>query len=297
MRLRKNMKRHSDENYMIRTSDMAATYPFFDTYIGKGVARFLLSITGVNKLNKIHAKYCHLDKFEMTSAILSDPMVNVKYQLHGEEHLQKMKEMGAFYTISNHPFGGLDGVILIDIITRVRPDFCVLVNEILTKVTGLSDVWIPVSPPVNKKDYVHDPSKNIYGVRRVAECITSGRPVGMFPAGGVPIFNHELKRPVEQEWQMNNVRIMRRSTIPIFPIAFAGDNSRIYYRIGEKIGYHNAALGLPAEILKKKGTTIDVYIGDPIMPSEIKDFNDLKSLRSFLRKRTLGMLPSYKDLV
>lgn len=288
----------SDENYLIKPEELGSIlHPFFNTRVGIKMGELLLGFLRVNQLNKIHSDHCHLEKWKMTSAILADPRVNVRYEIHGAEHLEKMKNIGAFHTISNHPFGGLDGLMLIDIVSRVRSDFRVLVNGFLTRITGLSDIWIPVKPRVNKKDYVHDPMANISGLRMVAELIAAGHPVGMFPAGGVPHYDKTLKRPIEQEWQMNNIRIIKQSMVPVFPIAFAGDNTGMYFKLGEKFNYQVAALRLPKELLSKKGKVLNVYVGKPIMPEEIESYSDLKSLRKFLRSYTLGLLPQYQSII
>lgn len=291
------MKQRMKKNYLMTTEDLGDFHPFLKSYLGKGLGRILLELLGVQQLNKIHAEYCHLNQWEMTTAILKDRRVDVQYRVHGKEYLERMKEIGAFFTISNHPFGGIDGVILIDIITRIRPDFKVLVNDILTRVTGLKDVWIPVHPPIPAEGYIHDPSKNIFGLKMVVDDINKGIPVGMFPAGTVPEYNKQLKRPIEQPWNMNNIRIIHNSNVPLFPIAFDGNNSSWFFRIGELFNYQITSLQLPTEILRKKGKTIDVYVGAPIMPEEIVNFASLKSLRSFLFERTLGMLPSYQEII
>ena len=282
------------KSYIITLDDLGKLDPFFSKKIGRIVGRMMIKGLGVDKLNKIHAKYLDLSKSDFTSAILSDPEINVKYRVHGAEHLELMRDIEAFYTVSNHPFGGLDGVILIDLVSRIRPDFMVLVNQFLNHISGLKDVWIPIQPRVNKRDYVHDASKNIYGLRKVRERITAGHPVGMFPAGGVPRYDRTTKRPKEQQWQITNTRILMQSKIPIFPIAFEGKNTPLYFKIGELLNYQVASLRLPAEIFRKRGEEIQIYVGEPIMPEELLQYQELKTMRDFVQKRTMDLLPASK---
>lgn len=287
-----------ENNYILTTDDLAQLIsPFFAKRGGKAIGKGLLKMLKIDQINKLHADHSHLSGAEMTSALLADPRINVKYKIHGAENLEQMTSLDAFFTISNHAYGGLDGIILIDIVSKIRPDFKVLVNGLLTRITALADSWIPVQPRVRKDTYVHDPTKNIYGLRMVVEQIKNGHPVGMFPAGGVPLWSKELKCPIEQPWQMPNMRIIRSSPVPIIPIAFEGNNSKRYYKIGERINYQVAATSLPSEILNKKGETIDVFIGKAIHPEEIQPLKDLKSIRKFVRRRTLELIPSYQGIL
>lgn len=285
-------------NFLVTVDDLGdILHPFFRSRIGRFLGKGLLSILKIKDLNRIHDAHCHLKGTEVTKAILADPRIDVTYTLHGSEHLELMKKMGAFFTISNHPYGGLDGIILIDIMGAVREDFKVLVNGFLNRITALNDYWIPVQPRINRKNYVHDPSKNISGVRMVTQQILEGHPVGMFPAGGVPHFNDEMKRPIEQLWQMNNVKIIKSAGIPIFPIMFEGNNSAGYFKFGKRYGYYPASILLPREITNKKGSNIDVYVGAPIMPEEMNEFHDLKSARELIMRRSFGLLPSYENVL
>ena len=72
-----------------------------------------------------HARHCELRGSAFTSALLQDPLINLRYKVHNEEILNHLPS-GAFATVSNHPIGSLDGIILIDIFASRRPDFKVM---------------------------------------------------------------------------------------------------------------------------------------------------------------------------
>ncbi|MDO5016926.1 MAG: hypothetical protein Q4E10_01010 [Porphyromonas sp.] len=268
-------------------------HPFFNTRVGTAVGKGMLKLLKVEDLDQIHAKCRRYTGVDVTSAILADRRVDVSYTVHGKEHLQRAKEMGAFYTVSNHPFGALDGVILIDIMGRVRDDYMVLVNGFLDRITALRDYWIPVVPEMRNR--VHHPEQNVMGLKRVAERVIGGHPVGLFPAGGLPHLDDVYGVPLELPWKLSMVRILQRTSIPILPVMFEGNNSRRYYRFGERRGYNTAAILIPKEMLSKRGQNIDVYVGKPIMPDELEPYDTPRSLRRFLMHRSLGLLPSYRD--
>ncbi|MDO5035864.1 MAG: hypothetical protein Q4D93_02775 [Porphyromonas sp.] len=263
-------------------------HPFFNSRAGRRVGKWLLKSIKVDKLNALHSDYAHLEGADFTTAVLQDPRIGVQYRVHGMEHLLALKDK-TFITISNHPFGGLDGLILVDIVKKLRPDFKVLVNGFLDRVTALSDSWIPVHPRKNKAGYVHDPSKNVNGIRLLAERVLEEHPVGMFPAGGVAHYDYVHNRVKEQPWQMNNMRILRAARVPILPIMFSGQNSKRFYRL-LRISYNLNLLRLPAEILNKKGQTFDVYIGAPIMPDEVAMHKTNKELRNYLMEHCFALL-------
>lgn len=267
-------------------------HPFLGTRIGKMLGRAFLKRIRVDTLNELHKKYSHLRGCEFTSAILRDPAVAVSYQVHGMEHLEALKSK-TFITVSNHPFGGLDGLMLIDVVARVRPDLKVLVNGILNRISALSDNWIAVQPRKNKKSYVHEPEKNVSGIRLLADQLQEGHPVSMFPAGGVSKYDFRNKRIKEQIWQLNSTRIIKAAKLPVLPVMFSGQNSMKFYRL-LRLSYNLNVLRLPLEILNKKGKVFDIYIGAPIQPEEYSKFKTLKELRDFLMQSSLALLPEYQ---
>ena len=291
------MIKHTDRtNYLLTVDDLGELLsPFFNLKIGRVIGKSLIKVLRVDTLNKIHSDCVQYEKYDVPEAILRDKRVAVTYTLHNKEVLDNYAKEGPFFTVSNHPFGGLDGIILIDIMSKVRSDYMVLVNGFLRRITALNDFWIPVVPNSVRRE--HDPSKNINGIRLVANRLQEGHPVGLFPAGGLPHYNKLLGCPVEMTWKMSIIRMINMAQIPIIPIMFEGNNSKRYYRFGERYGYSSASLLIPKELVNKRGKNIDVYVGDPILPADILPFeSDLTSLRNYIMREALGVLPSYQSL-
>lgn len=291
------MCRKDVNNYVLTVDDLGeALGGFFRRPMGRACGRALLKLMRVDTLNKVHAECASLDKEQVAAAILQNKRVQVSYTLHGENYLDSLPKEGGFFTVSNHPYGGLDGVMLIDIMQRVRPDFMVLVNDFLSRVTVLEDYWIPVVPKSSRRR--HDPSRNVNGLRRVANHIQEGHPVGLFPAAGLPHYDKELRRPVEIPWKMSAIRMMALAGIPIVPIMFEGDNSRRYYRFGRRYGYSAASILIPSEMVNKRHQNIDVYVGSPILPQDLEQFGgNMEKIRQYIMTESLGILPSYKPIL
>lgn len=277
---------------VLTVDDLSKAHPFFESRMGKGIGKGLLRLFKVSQLNSIHSDHSYLSGVSATSAILDDPRIEVTYTVHGEEYLQPLREGDPFFTVSNHPYGGLDGLILLDIMGRVREDYMVLVNGILNQISILKDFWIPVTPL--KSNVEHDPTKNISGLQMVRDRIMGGHPVGLFPAGGLPHYDSTVGQPMEIPWKLNCIRIMKLAGIPVVPIMFEGNNSKRYFRFGERWGYDVASILIPKELLNKRGSNIEVYVGEPILPHQFSDLPTLVETRDYMMKRALSILPSYQ---
>ena len=266
--------------------------PFFKSRFGRVVGKRLLKTLKIDKINTIHESYYHLKGRKFTSAALKHPFIQVSYKVHGEENLKRM-ENGAFIAIANHPFGGLDGLMLIDVVSEIRPDFKVVANRFLTYIKALEDSFIPVVPRQNKSNYNHNATENVNSIKMIDRHLKAGKPVGIFPAGGVANSKFGNGKGNEQLWQMSSVRIVRSSEVPIYPIYFEGSNSKTYYKFN-KISYILSVLKTPSELFNKKGKVIDVYVGEPIQPEEIRKFSGNVELRDFLMEKTLNLPSRHK---
>ena len=263
--------------------------PFFDTSFGRWLTHRIYSLLDINKVNKLHDKYGEYSGHEFTERILADHLIRVQYDLHGEENLRYMQE-GPFIAVANHPFGGLDGIMLIDIISRVRPDFKLVVNGFLSRIEALKDSFISTQPILSRKGYSHIPTDNIAGIRQMARQLDSGSPLGLFPAGSVAQeYDSHLGMSIDQPWQSSSIRLIQKAKVPVFPILFIGSNSRLYHLLKGNFVLKN--LKVPTEIFNKKGETIRVYLGNPIPTQEMNALSSLEELRDLIYHRTLSLHP------
>lgn len=170
--------------------DLQEMAPFFKSRFGTFLGKLVIKIFGIGSVNKVHENNSHLRGSEFTSAILADPIIDLKYKVHNESILDTLPE-GAFATVSNHPIGSLDGIILIDIFARRRPDFKVMVNGVLTNIGAMEDNFISVVPDSNRQGA--NPA-NVNGVRLSLQRMKEGHPMGFFPAGSISFYNKEEKK-------------------------------------------------------------------------------------------------------
>ena len=182
--------------------DLQEAAPFFKSRFGSFLGKVLIKWLSIDKVNKAHAHNCHLRGAEFTTALLNDPLIDIKYDLHNAEVLDHLPE-GAFATVSNHPIGSIDGIMLIDIFASRRPDFKVMVNGVLTKIGAMGDNFVSVKPDSNNQGAN---LKNINGVRISLQQLKEGHPMGFFPAGGISMYNKKTKKIQDLPWTHSVIR-------------------------------------------------------------------------------------------
>ena len=92
---------------------------------GSLVAKLVMYIMRLNKINKLYSDVYSDNPEAFLDRLIEALGVTIEVN---EEDLQKIPKEGAFITISNHPFGGLDGIILIKLLSKIRPDYKVMAN-------------------------------------------------------------------------------------------------------------------------------------------------------------------------
>lgn len=269
---------------VIDIHDLQEMVPFFQSRIGTWIGKRLLKWLRIEMVNQVHTNHCHLRGAEFTTALLSDPLIDIRYRLHNAEVLDTLPE-GAFITVSNHPIGSIDGIMLIDIFARRRPDFKVMVNGILSKIGAMDDNFVPVKPDSKKEGA--NPA-NINGVRVSLQRLKEGHPMGFFPAGAISFYNRKEKQVSDLSWAHSVIRLIRKANVPVYPVYFDSLNSSFFYFLGN-IDWRIRTLRIPAEAFNKRGRTVDVYIGQPISAEEIRSYTDDKQLADFLYRHTYSV--------
>ena len=248
----------------------------------------LLKFLSVDKVNAVHAKCCDTPGPEFVKRLLFDKF-KICLRIDIEQVLDHLPE-GAFITVSNHPFGALDGIALIYLITRRRPKFKVMVNMILNRIGAMRPNFIAVDAWAS-----NDPAKravSVNGIREALRQIKSGEPIGFFPAGAMSktTLCHGLQ---DRPWQKSILQLIERAKVPVVPIFFHGSNSAWCNFLGHAC-WPARSLRLPAEVFRKVGTEMHISIGEPISPEEqARHSQSPEALGDFLRQRTYD-LKKYK---
>ncbi|OAV69734.1 hypothetical protein Barb6XT_00307 [Bacteroidales bacterium Barb6XT] len=259
---------------VIDLADLQRMHPFFQSRFGAFWGKRLLTWLQMDEVNEVHAKHCDLRGAAFTSALLADPLIDIRYKIHNREVLDTLPE-GAFATVSNHPIGSLDGIILIDIFAACRPDFKVMVNGFLNNIGAMEENFIPVIPESGKTDT--NASANINGVRLSLQHLKEGHPIGFFPAGAVSFYSCRQRKVRDIAWIHSVARLVRKAAVPVYPVLFDFRNTAFFYLLGA-IDWRIRTLRMPVEAFNKRGKTVDVYIGNPITAEEIQATGDNDAL-------------------
>lgn len=236
---------------------------------------------GVDEVNRIHSTYCHTIGPEFATHLVFDEF-NFSLRVDNMETLEQFKE-GAFITVSNHPFGAMDGIILLHLVGSVRPDFKVMVNMILNKISAMSPSFIAVDP--FKSDDPEKKQTTMRGIRDAMFHLKKGHPLGFFPAGAVSKPFIKKWRVEDRDWQPSIIRLIKQMKVPVIPIFFHGRNSNFFQALG-MIDWRLRTLRLPKELFRRRGQEIHISIGNPISPQTQAQFENLDELGSFLRQET-----------
>ena len=261
--------------------DIVKMAPFF-----KGKRRLVewfMKLLDIDKVNWIHDHNFDTPGPQFCRGLLND--LNIKLRIDNEKVLDNLPE-GAFITISNHPFGALDGITLIDIIGSRRPQFKVMVNMILNYIVAMRPNFIAVDQTASD-----DPAKKAVSMKGIKEAIMQvrkGEPIGFFPAGAVGNYNRHLKFE-DREWRESIIRLIQQLKVPVIPIFFHGYKSW-WFRFLGIVSWQLRTLRLPAEVFRRKNDTLHISIGDPITVDEIKAHSgSIEELGAFLRERTYSL--------
>ncbi|MDR1555887.1 MAG: lysophospholipid acyltransferase family protein [Tannerellaceae bacterium] len=267
---------------VIDISDLQKVVPLFKSKFGTFLGKKILKWVCIDKVNLVHANNSHLRGASFTTAILEEPLINITYEVHNKERLENLPE-GAFITVSNHPVGSLDGIILIDIFAGLRPDFRVMVNGVLSHIGAMESNFISVRRDTKNQQGTN--IQNVNGIRASLAHLSEGHPMGFFPAGAISFYRKETKKICDLDWTHSVIRLIRKANVPVFPVYFDLYNSRFFYWLG-KISWKIRTLRIPAEVFNKQGKTAHVYIGEPLAAEEIQQLTDDTELAGVLYQKT-----------
>ena len=245
-----------------------------------GLAALLMELMKINQVNDLFARAQPKQGPEFVDAILEGCGITVDFD---EKDLKNIPKTGAFIAIANHPYGGIEGMVLLKILCLVRPDAKLMANFILKKIPNLSDYFIAVNPFENIEH-----SSSISGLKTTLELLAKGTPVGIFPAGEVSTFNVDKKQVTDRMWHPVVGKIIAKAKVPVVPIYFHGNNG-LLFNLLSLIHPTLRTAKLPSELFNKQGHTIKLRIGKPINVADIPDLNNTTRLLNYLRARTYAL--------
>ncbi len=260
----------------------ADKYGFIGTFIGW----LLMKLLKISTINKVYNRNKHLNNLEFLNAILEEFQINFEIP---DEDLKRLPKTGAYITISNHPLGGIDGILLLKLMLEQRSDFKIIANFLLHRIEPLKPYIMPVNPFEDRKDV----KSSITGFKNSILHLRAGKPLGIFPAGEVSTYR-DGKLVIDKPWEEAAMKLAQKAEVPIVPIYFHAKNSKLFYKLSQISDTFRTAK-LPSEVLTQKKRIIKVRIGKSISVKEQKEHTNLLEFSEFIRKKTYMLSNTFDD--
>lgn len=257
-------------------------YGFIGTAIGWG----LMKVLKISTLNDVYNRNKHLSDVEFLNAILNE--FQIKFEIP-EEDLKRLPKEGPYITVSNHPLGGIDGILLLKLMLEREPNFKIIANFLLHRIEPMKPYIMPVNPFENHKDA----KSSVVGLKETLKHLNDGKPLGLFPAGEVSTYK-DGKLVVDKPWEDGAIKLIKKAQVPVVPIYFHAKNSKLFYFLS-KINDTLRTAKLPSELLTQKHRVIKVRVGKPISVAEQNEFESMESYADFLRKKTYMLANSFQQ--
>ncbi len=248
---------------------------------GNLIAGALMQIFRYNKLNRVYSSVNEKDTSGMLSSMLEQ--LEIRYEV-SEDDLENIPATGSFITVSNHPYGGIDALILVKILYERRPDLKVMANFLLQRIEPIKDIILPVNPFETHKEA----RSSFTGMKEGLAHLREGHCVSIFPAGEVSTYQHDSNVILDREWNESALKFIMKAEVPVIPIYFHGTNSRLFHILG-KIHPLLRTAKLPSELFNKRNRSIIVRVGKPITVKDQANFKDTARYGRYLRAKTYSL--------
>jgi hypothetical protein len=214
---------------LIDTEDLLAAARL-NGFAGESAAKVVMLLSRFSRINKIYSRNAHKKGHDFTDSIIED--LEIRFEVDKEE-LKHIPREGPFITISNHPFGGIDGLLLIKMIASIREDYKVLGNFLLRRMEPVQDYIFPNNP--FERNTADKPNRT--SIRELFQHLENGKPFGIFPAGEVSGFNPYVTGITDRQWLLQAIRMIKKAGVPVIPIYFQGKNSKFFHVLIRQTGF------------------------------------------------------------
>ncbi len=262
--------------------DAFTVLPYLPARLGRLRAVLGRTLDGALGLATLTRRYHGLPESDTTADFVRLALAELGAQACPDQaELARVPKTGPTIVVANHPHGGLDGLVLMDVLLRHRPDVKFLANHFLAKFAELRSLFLTVDPFGGTSAIRY----NIAAARAARQWLASGGLLVLFPGGEVSSFNWRERQVLDPTWDTGVVRLVARSDAPVVPAHISGRNSLLFQACGLVHPRLRTAL-LAHEMLSGREPRIDVRFGLPVTAELVNDFDDAAQATRYLRAKT-----------
>ena len=254
-------------------------------FFGTCVAGMAYGYMRLGKINRLFDGAADYQGREFADHLIENMGITIEVS---PEQLENIPKEGGFMVVSNHPFGGIEGVMLLSAIAKVRPDFKLMANFILSHIPNLKECFFSVNPFEKNPEW----KSSVGGIKGAIQHVADGHGLGIFPAGEVSRY-HGHNFPEDLPWSNSIARIIKSAGVPVIPVFWEGRNSRLFYAV-DKIHPMMGTARLTKELINKHDKNIVLQIGKPILPAEVALYEKPADLAAYLRSRSYALEANIK---
>ncbi len=266
---------------LVKPKDLVNANPLLNFFGGEFFARFLMYLLRYNKLNKLYKRVADKSGIAFIDEVIK--ILELKIE-PDENEVKRIPASGPVILVANHPLGGLDGLLLIKLVSVVRSDIRILANHLLRKVAPVSSYFIDTNPfelPPDSEESVFS------GLKESVSHLRDGGLLCIFPAGETSTYD-ATNLVTDKIWQYPVIRFIKKMEVPVVPVLFQSGNVRLF-RLIARIHPALKNARLPSEFFHKRSRNIRIRIGNVIKTAEQERFEDVYRYGRYLRAKTYGM--------
>lgn len=257
--------------------------PAYAKFIPRFAVKALENFIRQDELNRLLSDNADKSGVDFCRGVIEE--LEVTYRVHGSLPTDNPRVI----IVSNHPLGGLDGMVLAAMVSGQyggRKDIKFVVNDLLTFVEPLRPIFLGV----NKHG-----KQSRAAARQLEEAFTGDSPMVMFPAG---LVSRQGADGVIADLKWNKMVVNKAisSQRDVIPLHFGGENSPFFYkfaRLRSRLGlkFNIEMVRLPAEVFNSAGKTFDIHIGKPIVWESLRGGKDAQHQADSLREAVYRLVP------
>jgi len=247
----------------------------------------LLRLYNQDILNKIYREAATKDPVSLIDSLLDIIGVNIDIS---KQDIEKIPEKGPLIVVSNHPYRGIDSMILYKILYKKRPDIKILGNHLLKEIEPLKNIIIPVNTHENERYF----KSSFSGIRMGLNFLRDGHCLCIFPAAEDSKYFELPGMIIDSNWNPVAIKFIHNAGVPVLPVYFHGTLTGIKYLL-RKINPLTVRPALPAELTRKSNRTISVRIGSPVSLKEQTEIRDHVIFGRYLRASVFSLSTTVRE--